>query len=71
MATMATYTVPKVENENNVRRQPHLQAYSMLICRVQKHYSKGSPDRRALEEVLAAWETQLEVSAIIDGKEVR
>ena len=43
----------------------------MLICRLKKHYSKGSPDRRALEEALAAWNTQLEVSAIIDGKEVR
>lgn len=43
----------------------------MLIRCVKKHYSKGSPDRKALEEALGAWKTQLEVSAIIDGKEVR
>ncbi|MCJ1450416.1 1-pyrroline-5-carboxylate dehydrogenase [Mycoblastus sanguinarius] len=52
MATIATYKVPKVENESN------------------KHYAKGSPDRKALEDALKARQTTLEVPTVINGKEL-
>ncbi|KAL2043531.1 hypothetical protein N7G274_003838 [Stereocaulon virgatum] len=52
MTTIATYKVPKVENENN------------------KHYAKGSPDRKALEAALhEARQKTLEVPTVIDGRE--
>ncbi|KAL6717981.1 1-pyrroline-5-carboxylate dehydrogenase [Lecanora helva] len=53
-ATLATYRVPKVENENN------------------KHYAKGSPDRKALEAALReAGQKTLEVPTTVDGKELQ
>ena len=74
MATIATYKVPKVENENNVGRQGQQQSIShirLMPCLFQKHYAKGSPDRKALEAALQeARRTTLEVPTVIDGKEV-
>jgi len=44
----------------------------MLTLRLQKHYAKGSPDRKALEEALhELGQKTLEVPTVIDGKEVR
>ena len=38
---------------------------------LQKHYAKGSPDRKALEAALQeAQQKTLEVPTVIDGKEV-
>ncbi len=73
MATIATYKVPKVENENNVGRQEQQSMYQirLMLCLFQKHYAKGSPDRKALEAALhEARQTTLEVPTVIDGKEV-
>ena len=73
MATIATYKVPRVENENNVGRRRHQSmCYIRLMpCHFQKHYAKGSPDRKALEDALhKARQTTLEVPTVIDGKEV-
>ena len=73
MATIATYKVPKVENENNVGRQEQQPMYCIRLmpCLFQKHYAKGSPDRKALEAALhEARQTTLEVPTVIDGKEV-
>lgn len=43
-----------------------------LFTFTQKHYAKGSPDRKALEEALREAKKQtLEVPTVIDGKEVR
>ncbi len=43
-----------------------------MLCLFQKHYAKGSPDRKALEAALQeARRTTLEVPTVIDGKEVR
>ncbi|MCJ1461549.1 1-pyrroline-5-carboxylate dehydrogenase [Pseudocyphellaria aurata] len=53
MATIATYKVPKVENESN------------------KHYAKGSPDRKALEAALVSGRQALDVPIVINGKEIR
>lgn len=44
----------------------------MLISILQKHYAKGSPDRKALENALhEAGRKTLEVPTVINGKEVR
>ncbi|KAL8679275.1 MAG: hypothetical protein Q9186_004419 [Xanthomendoza sp. 1 TL-2023] len=51
MATMATYKVPKVENENN------------------RHYIKGSPDRKGLETALQGYKKAREIPDIVDGTE--
>ncbi|KAL8854585.1 MAG: hypothetical protein Q9221_000620 [Calogaya cf. arnoldii] len=51
MATMATYRVPKVENENN------------------KHYTKGSPDRKGLEAALQGYKGTRAIPDIVDGRE--
>ncbi|KAL8835584.1 MAG: hypothetical protein Q9170_003268 [Blastenia crenularia] len=51
MATIATYRVPKVENENN------------------RHYIKGSPDRKGLEAALQGYQQTREIPDIINGKE--
>ncbi|KAL9007159.1 MAG: hypothetical protein Q9188_000093 [Gyalolechia gomerana] len=48
---MATYKVPKVENENN------------------RHYIKGSPDRKGLEAALRGYEQAREIPDIVNGKE--
>ncbi|KAI4283077.1 MAG: hypothetical protein L6R38_002430 [Xanthoria sp. 2 TBL-2021] len=48
---MATYKVPKVENENN------------------KHYTKGSPDRKGLEAALQGYKRTRVIPDIIDGRE--
>ncbi|KAI4229711.1 MAG: hypothetical protein L6R36_000627 [Xanthoria steineri] len=48
---MATYRVPRVENENN------------------KHYTKGSPDRKGLEAALQGYKTTRVIPDIIDGRE--
>ncbi|MDI1490646.1 MAG: 1-pyrroline-5-carboxylate dehydrogenase [Ramalina farinacea] len=53
LARIATYKVPKVENENN------------------KHYAKGSPDRKALAAALAAHKEPREVHPVISGKAVQ
>ncbi|KAL9116665.1 MAG: hypothetical protein Q9187_006808 [Circinaria calcarea] len=55
MATIATYKVPKVDNEPN------------------KHYAKGSLDRKALESALEQLKKKapLEVPAVIGGKEIK
>ena len=47
-------------------------SYMMLMPYLfQKHSTKGSPDRKALEDALnKARETTLEVPTVIDGKEV-
>ena len=74
MATIATYRVPKVENENNVGRQAQQWVYyiRLMLSLFQKHYAKGSPDRKALEAALhEAQQKMLEVPTVIDGKEVR
>ena len=73
MATIATYKVPKVENENNVGRQEQQFMYyiRLMPSLFQKHYAKGSPDRKALEAALQeAQQKTLEVPIVIDGKEV-
>ena len=73
MATIATYKVPKVENENNVGRQEQQFMYyiRLMLSLFQKHYAKGSPDRKALEAALQeAQQKTLEVPTVIDGKEV-
>ncbi|KAL8694338.1 MAG: hypothetical protein Q9218_000975 [Villophora microphyllina] len=51
MAAIATYKVPKVENENN------------------KHYTKGSPDRKGLEAALHDSQQSRNIPNIVDGKE--
>ncbi|KAL8929817.1 MAG: hypothetical protein Q9208_000961 [Pyrenodesmia sp. 3 TL-2023] len=51
MATIATYKVPKVENENN------------------KHYTKGSPDRKGLEDALQGYQQTRQIPNIVSGKE--
>ncbi|KAL8859412.1 MAG: hypothetical protein Q9178_004090 [Gyalolechia marmorata] len=51
LATMATYKVPRVENENN------------------KHYIKGSVDRKGLEAALKGYGTTRTIPDIVDGKE--
>ncbi|KAL9594021.1 MAG: hypothetical protein Q9179_005589 [Wetmoreana sp. 5 TL-2023] len=51
MATIATYKVPKLENENN------------------RHYVKGSPDRKGLEAALKGYPKLHEIPDIVDGKE--
>jgi len=38
---------------------------------IQKHYGKGSPDRKALEKALQSWGGMREVYAIVNGEEVR
>ncbi len=39
---------------------------------MQKHYAKGSPDRKALEAAIHDFgQKPLEVPTVIDGKEVR
>lgn len=44
----------------------------MLIFSLQKHYVKGSPDRKALEKALhEAGKWTLQVPTVINGKEVR
>ena len=73
MATIATYKVPKVENENNVGRQEQQSMHHIRLMQFlfQKHYAKGSPDRKALEAALhEAGQKTLEVPTVIDGKEV-
>lgn len=73
MATIATYRVPKVENENNVGRQGRqsVSYIRLMPCLFQKHYAKGSPDRKALQAALIeAQRKPLEVPKVIDGKEV-
>ena len=73
MATIATYRVPRVENENNVGRQRHQSMYYIRLMPsfFQKHYAKGSPDRKALEDALHKFrQGTLEVPTVIDGKEV-
>ena len=73
MAAIATYRVPKVENENNVGRQEQQSMYyiGLMPSLLQKHYAKGSPDRQALESALhEARQKTLEVPTVIDGKEV-
>ena len=74
MATIATYSVPKVENENNVRLNWAISGrlHRLTSQFAQKHYAKGSPDRKALEAALhEARQKTLEVPTVIDGKEVR
>ncbi|KAL8914665.1 MAG: hypothetical protein Q9172_007037 [Xanthocarpia lactea] len=51
LATMATYKVPRVENENN------------------KHYTKGSADRKGLGAALHGYGTPRVIPDIVDGKE--
>ncbi|KAI4097294.1 MAG: hypothetical protein LQ344_000393 [Seirophora lacunosa] len=51
MATIATYKVPKIENENN------------------KHYTKGSPDRKGLEAALQGFQQTRQLPNIVNGKE--
>ena len=73
MATLATYRVPKVENENNVCLNRTCFTSSPLANSIviQKHYAKGSPDRKALEAALHEMgQKTLEVPTIIDGEEV-
>ncbi|KAL8712272.1 MAG: hypothetical protein Q9220_003423 [cf. Caloplaca sp. 1 TL-2023] len=48
---MATYKVPKVENENN------------------KHYAKGSPERKGLEAALRGYERTQDIPDIFGGSE--
>ena len=72
MATIAAYKVPKVENENMVGRQEQQSIcyIRLMLCLTQKHYAKGSPDRKALEAALhEARQKTLEVPTVIDGKE--
>jgi len=71
MATIATYRVPKVENENNVSLKSLLLLGASPLTLSQKYYAKGSPDRKALEAALhEAKQRTLEVPTVIDGKEV-
>ena len=43
----------------------------LMLSLFQKHYAKGSPDRKALEAALhEAQQKTLEVPTVIDGKEV-
>ena len=74
---MAHYKVPKVENENNVgdaqspsmiRRSLKTDADTLIP---QKHYTKGSPDRKALEAALKQGKKTLDVPTVINGKEVK
>lgn len=71
MATISHFKPPTVQNEPNVRLTP---------CRSvveadgeQKHYTKGSADRQALEAALEALtkKAPIEVPAVVAGKQVQ
>ncbi|KAI4164744.1 MAG: hypothetical protein LQ342_001719 [Letrouitia transgressa] len=53
MATVATYRVPKVENESN------------------KHYVKGSAERKGLEAAILKYKHTHEIPKIANGRELK
>jgi hypothetical protein len=74
MASLATFKVPEITNEPNVRyrRSPGAVTGNMLT-RKQQHYAAGSEQRARLQAALAAFRKTcpVDVPLVIGGQHVR
>jgi 1-pyrroline-5-carboxylate dehydrogenase len=70
MAAMATFKVPAVTNEPNVRTAIGT-ALQLLTCGKQ-HFAKGSAERDALSAAVKVFKQKapLQIPAVVGGKEV-
>lgn len=77
MATLASFKLPKIANEPNVRQFRTLGfggriLVADVVVLLQKHYAKGSPEREHLAAAVAAFKKNapLEIPLVVGGKSV-